>query len=299
MKPVLKWAGGKARLADRIAAVFGESCRGTYFEPFLGSGAVFLRLKAAKLIRKAVLSDVNAKLIAVHVALRDHLAKVFAHLDEMPRDDWRERYYDVRERFNEGPHRGPAHAARFLWLNRTGYNGLYRENRKGKYNVPVGRYKAVRLPSRDHFRQVSELLAGTELCSLPFEEVIANAKGRDQVYCDPPYVPLDATSRFTDYCALPFGHEQQLALADSSRQAAGRGAHVVLSNHDLPIVRDEIYPVASGFRHVQEFDVRRAISCGKRRRVGELLADISPESTGQEGRSEVLRKRAQGGGRRR
>lgn len=277
MKPVLKWAGGKARLADRIANVFGRPCEGTYYEPFLGSGAVFLSLKAAGLVGRAVLSDVNAKLVAVHVALRDHVEKVLAELDALPMADWRERYYEVRERFNEGPHQGPQHAARLLWLNRTGYNGLYRENRKGGYNVPRGQYRQVSLPSADHFRKVSALLSDTELLSLPFEQVIDQATEGDHVYCDPPYVPLDATSRFTDYCSLPFGHTEQQALAEASRRAALKGAHVVLSNHDLPIVRDELYSAERGFRHADDFGVRRAISCGQRRRVRELIAEIRPE----------------------
>ncbi|MEM6926143.1 MAG: Dam family site-specific DNA-(adenine-N6)-methyltransferase [Myxococcota bacterium] len=278
MKPVLKWAGGKARLADRIADVFGGACEGTYYEPFLGSAAVFLRLKEAGLIGRAVLSDVNAKLVAVHRSLRDDVESVLEELARLPGDDWRDRYYEIRERFNEGPHEGPAHAARLLWLNRTGYNGLYRENRKGRYNVPRGQYRSVSLPKPDHFRKVSRLLADTELLSLPFAEVIDRARTGDHVYCDPPYVPLDATSRFTDYCSLPFGHAEQMALADSSWRAAARGAHVVLSNHDLPIVRDEIYPEDLGFQHVVGFGVRRAISCARRRSVRELIAEIRPHS---------------------
>ncbi len=282
MKPVLKWAGGKARIAERIAEVFNGPCAGTYFEPFLGSGAVFLRLKAAGLVRRAVLSDVNAKLVAVHVEVRDRVDHVLRELRRLPDEDWRERYYEVREWFNEGPHEGPAHAARFLWLNRTGYNGLYRENRKGRYNVPRGQYRALNLPRADHFRKVSALLADTELLSLPFEDVIDQARSGDHVYCDPPYVPLDATSRFTDYCSLPFGHSEQLALAEASWRAAARGAHVVLSNHDLPIVRDEIYPPHRGFQHVDQFGVRRAISCARRRQVRELLAEIRPPLRGSQ-----------------
>jgi len=279
MKPVLKWAGGKARLADRIARAFGAGCTGTYYEPFLGSAAVFLALKSEGRVRRAVLSDVNAKLVEVHIAVRDQVEQVLAELDALSLDGWEDRYYEVRERFNDGPFHGPAHAARFLWLNRTGYNGLYRENRSGRYNVPRGRHRTVNLPSADHFRRVSELLADTELLSVGFEEVLDQARHGDQVYCDPPYVPLDATSRFTDYCRLPFGHDEQLALAGASRRAAARGAHVVLSNHDLPIVRETIYPTAQGFVHAQQFGVQRAISCRERRRVGELIAEIRPRVT--------------------
>ena len=161
MKPVLKWAGGKARLAPKIAEVFGEPCRGTYYEPFLGSGAVYLHLKAAGKVEQAVLADANPKLVAVHRAIRDTLDAVFEELKALPDEDWRERYYDVREAYNVGPFEGPRHAARFLWLNRAGYNGLYRENRSGRFNVPVGRYAALRLPAEEHFRKVSGALAGS------------------------------------------------------------------------------------------------------------------------------------------
>jgi DNA adenine methylase len=141
MKPVLKWAGGKARLAPQISVAFGEKCRGRYFEPFIGSGAVFLHRRAAGEVEDAVLADANGKLAAVHIVVRDHLDLLLEALDRMPKDDYRDRYYEMRESYNRGPHQGPEHAARFIWLNRAGFNGLYRENKRGDFNVPVGRYK--------------------------------------------------------------------------------------------------------------------------------------------------------------
>ena len=272
----MKWAGGKSRLAKQIAAVLGEPCKGTYFEPFVGSAAVYLHLKSAGLIDRAVLADANAKLVAVHRAVRDDVEGVLRELAGLPSDDWRERYYDVRQRFNEGPHDGTAHAARFLWLNRAGYNGLYRENRKGEYNVPVGRYSALRLPDADHFRCVSGLLQGAEIVTASFEEILPRASEGDQIYCDPPYVPLTDTACFTGYCCKPFGLSDQRHLAVHARRAAMKGARVVLSNHDLPVVRNELYPCAKGFRHVARARVARAISRGPRRRVDEVIAAIGP-----------------------
>ena len=276
MKPVLKWAGGKARLAPKIAEVFKRPCKGTYYEPFLGSGAVFLHLKAAGLIERAVLSDANPKLVAVHRAVRDVVDDVLDALERLPKEDWRERYYDVREAYNQGPFSGPTHAAHFLWLNRAGYNGLYRENRKGRFNVPVGRYAALRLPSEERFREVSEALQGTDLREASFEEVIREAGRRDHVYCDPPYVPLTETARFTGYCSRPFGITEQRLLAEVAREAGHAGAKVVLSNHDLPVVRNELYPKKEGFRHVAKPRVARAISRGERRAVQEMIAAIGP-----------------------
>lgn len=275
MKPLLKWAGGKARLAGQIAGAFGEPCRGTYFEPFVGSGAVFLHLKSRGLVGRAVLSDANPKLVAVHRAVRDRLDRVLSALDDLPKADWRERYYEVRQAYNDGPFDGPRHAARFLWLNRAGYNGLYRENLRGEFNVPIGRYASLRLPDRAHFRAVSELLADAEIHAAPFAEIIARSGPRDHVYCDPPYVPLSATACFTGYCG-PFGERDQLDLAKAARGAAVAGAVVVLSNHDLPFVREVLYPREGGFRHVAGPRVQRAISRGPRQRVSEVIAAIGP-----------------------
>jgi DNA adenine methylase len=276
MKPLLKWAGGKARLAEQIARAFGGSCGGTYFEPFVGSGAVYFHLRSRGLVGRAVLSDANPKLVEVHRAVRDDVEGVLRALDDLPAEDWKLRYYEVRERYNDGPFRGPVHAARFLWLNRAGYNGLYRENSRGAFNVPIGRYSSVSLPGREHFMRVSELLRGAEVRAAQFADVIAQAGEGDHVYCDPPYVPLSATACFTGYTGQGFDHDDQVALAWSARRAAGAGAVVVLSNHDLPVVRDELYPPHHGFRHVAGPRVNRAISRGPRAKVAEVIAAIGP-----------------------
>ena len=278
MKPLLKWAGGKSRLAPRIAGVFGGPCEGTYFEPFLGSASVFLYLRSEGLVERAVLSDVNPKLIGLHTAIRDDVEGVLSALGDLPKDDWRERYYDVRERFNEGPFEGCEHAAHFLWLNRAGFNGLYRENRSGKYNVPIGSYASVKLPAEEHFRAVSALMQGVELVSASFRDVLDRAGRGDHVYCDPPYVPLSVTANFTGYSSEPFDYAEQRGLADAARDAGNRGARVVLSNHDLPVVRKDLYAQASGFEHAARPRVARAISrsAHKRKAVREMIAAIGP-----------------------
>lgn len=278
MKPLLKWAGGKARLAEQIASVFAEPCAGVYYEPFVGSAAVYLHLHAAGRVRRAVLGDANPKLVEVHKAVRDDVEAVLRHLDELPGDDWRERYYEVREAYNDGPWRGPRHAALFLWLNRAGYNGLYRENRQGRFNVPVGRYARLALPDPDHFRRVAEAYRAAEFVCADFAEVMAAAGEDDHVYCDPPYVPLSETACFTGYCSEPFGIAEQKRLALSARRAAFKGARVVLSNHDLPVVRNELYPEAKGFEHVARPRVARAISrkADRRSAVAEVIAAIGP-----------------------
>jgi DNA adenine methylase len=276
MKPVLKWAGGKARLADRIDQAFVDRCDATYYEPFVGSGAVFLHRKARGRVGRAVLSDANPKLVAMHVAVRDDVDAVLEALDALPTEGWKDRYYEVRDLYNAGPFTGAAHAARFLWLNRAGYNGLYRENRRGEFNVPCGKYGALRLPDADHFRRVSDLLQDTEIRVASFSSVVAEAGEGDQVYCDPPYVPLSETACFTGYCSSPFGFAEQRALALAARKAALKGATVVLSNHDLPVVRHQLYQETLGFRHVARPRVARAISRGARGSVDEVIARIGP-----------------------
>lgn len=278
MRPLLKWAGGKARLAPRIREAFGFPCRGTYFEPFCGSGAVYLYLRERGDVERAVLSDVNPKLIAAHAAVRDDVEAVLGALDALPGDDWRERYYEIREAFNAGPWEGPEHAARFFWLNRAGFNGLYRENKRGLFNVPVGRYTRLRMPDPARFRSVSRALQGVELVAAPFDAVLSRAGAGDHVYCDPPYVPLSVTASFTSYQKQAFGPEKQHGLALAARRAALAGARVVLSNHDLPLVRKELYPTDRGFEHVARPKVKRAISrkASSRGNVAEVIARIGP-----------------------
>lgn len=278
MKPLLKWAGGKSRLAPSICEAFGGPCQGTYYEPFCGSAAVFLYRRACSEAGHAVLADVNAKLVAFHVAVRDDVEELISALASMPSEDYRDHYYDIRDAFNAGPHEGAEHAARFAWLNRAGFNGLYRENRKGHLNVPVGRYSRVAIPEPDRFREVSAALQGIEILHASFEEVMARAGEGDHVYCDPPYVPLSATASFTAYQKEPFGPDEQQALASAARRAAVSGARVVLSNHDLPLVRRELYPLHQGFEHVASPSVRRAISrkSSSRQAVAEVIARIGP-----------------------
>lgn len=278
MKPLLKWAGGKSRLAPRLSEAFGGPCRGTYLEPFIGSGAVFLHRHAAGEVSEAVLGDANPKLVALHEAIRDDVDGVLEELSRFPTVDFRGVYYEVREAFNAGPHRGVRHAARFLWLNRAGFNGLYRENRRGGFNVPVGRYARVRIPDEAAFRAVSAAFAGVTFVAAGFETLLRRAGRGDQVYCDPPYVPLNATAAFTQYAAGGFDLDAQQALAQESQRAAFRGARVVLSNHDLPIVRHELYSTSDRFVIVDSLDVSRAISRSveSRKPIREVIARIGP-----------------------
>lgn len=282
MKPLLKWAGGKAKLAAKIDKVFGGPCEGTYYEPFCGAASVFLYRRAAGRVERAVLSDANRRLINFYTVVRDDPVGLLAECDALPdlsSDRWLDEYYAVRDAFNGADRNlGVGQAARMFWLNRTCFNGLYRENASGGFNVPVGSFKRPRLPGRQHILRVSELLQGVELVCGDFDAHLLAAGPGDQVYCDPPYVPLSTTSKFTRYSLGDFGPPEQSRLAELAAEAGERGAQVVLSNHDTPVVRNELYTQARGFECAHRLKVRRSISAktGTRGLAGELIIRVGP-----------------------
>ncbi len=250
MRPLLKWAGGKYRQADMIDVMLRGGmlvpCAGTHIEPFIGAGAPFLRRAENGMVSRAVLGDANPKLIGMHAAVRNHPQQVINELRGLPTSlhpitGWRAAYKGVRQAFNDGPHEGAAHAARFIWLNRAGFNGLYRENKKGMFNVPPGKSagtpRPLSLPSDEHILAVARLLKLAEvIVCADFRDVIAFAGKGDQVYCDPPYVPIKAGS-FTSYSADGFTDRDQADLAAASLAAVQRGARVVVSNSDTAACR--------------------------------------------------------------
>lgn len=274
---LIKWAGGKSRLADRIGQMLGP-CHGTYIEPFIGSAAVFLARRAAGAIDDAILSDLNPQLINMYRWVRDDVDALLSALDQLPLDGWEAAYYDVRRDYNEAEGETVIQAARMIWLNRAGFNGLYRVNRKGKYNVPKGRYAHLSIPHTDTFRSVSAALQGVDLRCCGYEEVVAEAGETDQVYCDPPYLP-DRKGGFSSYARLPFGLDQHVELSTACREAAGRGARVLLSNHDVDAARATLYREADGW-DLTALEVARSVSrsSGTRKPVPELLASIGPWS---------------------
>jgi len=175
--PFLKWAGGKRWLVDNYSELFNirYNC---YFEPFLGSGAVFFKLAPVK----AILSDKNIELMETYKAIRDEYESVEKYLKRHARNHSKNYYYEIRE---QKPRSLAGKAARFIYLNRTCWNGLYRVNLKGKFNVPIGTKSSVIL-STDNFKQISEKLINTELLIADFEEIINMAGKEDLVFIDPP-----------------------------------------------------------------------------------------------------------------
>lgn len=234
-RPFLKWAGGKRSLAQQVLALLPERIE-TYVEPFLGGGAIFLALAREGRLARARLSDRNPELVTTWRAVRDEPEALIEAIGAIG-PGTKTLYYDVRDRVESEP---VAIAARLIWLNRHCYNGLYRLNRSGKFNVPYGAFKSPPRIDFENIRAVSALLVAhaVEIEQLDFEEALAHPlTERDAIYCDPPYLPASATSNFTAYDRLPFGALEHARLAATFAALALRGVPALLSNADTPDAR--------------------------------------------------------------
>jgi DNA adenine methylase len=261
-RPVLKWAGGKTQLLAPIAALLPARI-GTYFEPFVGGGAVFFALAAERRFQRAVIGDRNPDLVAVYQAIQTDVEAVIRELKKLKHSE--RDYYEIRAR---NPRGLAQRAARVIYLNKTGYNGLYRVNRSGRFNVPFGRYENPTICDADNLRSVADALGGVEIRVADFEELCARARRGDAVYFDPPYVPLSRTSSFTAYDRHPFGGSEQERLAELFGRLGRRGVAAVLSNSDTPVTRS----LYAGFRF-ESVRVTRPINCRPSQRgpIPELL----------------------------
>ncbi|MTJ06865.1 DNA adenine methylase [Anabaena sp. UHCC 0204] len=230
-RPFLKWAGGKTRLISQYKDYFPKHYH-TYYEPFLGGGAIFFSMQPSK----AVLSDINADLITTYRCVKDNIEELITLLQKHKQEHNAEYYYDVR---NNHSSKDLEIAARFIYLNKTCFNGLYRVNSQGKFNVPVGKYKNPGICQEEVLQVASQALKGVEIKHANFDEVLNYATGiNDFVYFDPPYYPVSKTSNFTAYSHFSFDENQQIKLRDIFAELADRGVKVMLSNSDCPFIRD-------------------------------------------------------------
>jgi DNA adenine methylase len=240
VKPVLKWAGGKRQLLEPILSfvdrAFPDGIE-KYYEPFAGGAAVFFALVSRRKFNKARLSDMNADLIRVYSALRDDADSVILELQKLlDLGHSEEVYYKVRAK---RPVKPSARAARLIYLNRTGYNGLYRVNRSGEFNVPFGHYKTMpRILDEPRLRAAGDALQGVELAVEDFEESCKSAKRGDFVYFDPPYVPVSKTANFAAYHSKAFDLAEHERLAKTFARLHKRGVSLLLSNSDTPETRE-------------------------------------------------------------
>ena len=271
-RPVLKWVGGKRRLIGDILRILPcDYQTRAYHEPFFGGGAVFFHLEP----KGGSINDVNQRLMNFYKVLRDLPDKLIDAASNYVYE--KDEYYRLRTRFNEGPLGDVEDAAILLYLNKTGYNGLYRVNSKGEFNVPFGRYKKPRIVDETRINEASGLLKNIDIFSERFYNVLRHAEIGDIVYFDPPYLPVSETSDFTSYSKTGFGYDDHVLLRDTCLELDEMGVLFVQSNSFVaPII--ELYEDIPSFR-IEIVQMNRPINskASKRGGVNEVLVTNIPQ----------------------
>ncbi len=240
LQPFLKWAGGKRKVVPELEKHIPDDF-GTYFEPFVGGGALFFSLAGRPTgppFRRAVLADNNKRLIRTYRAVRDRVDPLIELLLEYKSRHDKDFYYKVRAQDIDRKRDDTSVGAWLIYLNKTAFNGLYRVNSRNGFNVPIGSYANPDICNEQRLRDCSRALRGVDLLHGSFQVVLKLAKPGDLVYFDPPYVPLNDTARFTAYTRGGFGADAQELLRDVALELKRRGVTVILSNHDTPLVRE-------------------------------------------------------------
>lgn len=262
VKPFLKWAGGKANLADIIATHLPSASAnfGAYFEPFLGGGALFFALKNRGILKgkKVILSDKNAELINAYKIVQTSPVHLLDELKILQNNHDKKQFYSMRgldRGVNFASLDATFRAARFIYLNKTCFNGLCRYNAKGEFNTPMGSYKNPKIYDERLILNAHRALQGVQLKECDFALALGLAQRGDFVYLDPPYFPISKTSSFVGYCDS-FLENEQRRLCAAFRELVSRGVMVLESNSSARFIR-EIY---SDFCMI-ELKARRAINC--------------------------------------
>lgn len=249
-RPFVKWAGGKSKLLSELTGYLPQTF-GSYYEGFVGGGALFFELQP----EKAVLIDRNAELITTYTVIRDTVEELLEHLRRHVHD--KDYYYSMRDadRSEDFKRWSPIErASRFIFLNKTCFNGLYRVNSRGEFNVPFGDYSAPTIADDENLRRVSEVLKAADLLDSGFDSVADRAVAGDFVYFDPPYAPLSKTANFTSYSAGGFSIADQVRLRDVCRELANRGVSVMITNSLTELVmnlyRDFYFHIVSAPRAI-------------------------------------------------
>ena len=290
-RPFLKWAGGKRQLISEIEARLPsdiDECS-SYVEPFIGGGAVLFHLLESRRFDEVHISDLNPELVLCYRTLQEDANGVIKHLSQMinsypsEQEDRKESYYAIREDWNSdvgkisslSKTRKAKRTAQTLFLNKTCFNGLFRVNRKGEFNVPIGSYVNPSFPSSEDLLEVQKALQGITIHEAPFEECESWVGKNSFVYFDPPYRPLSDTANFVSYAKGDFNDQDQERLATLFRELDQKGARVLLSNSDPKntVPEDDFFDdLYSGFT-IDRVEANRAINSNPDRRgaITELL----------------------------
>ena len=234
--PIVKWVGGKRQLMFELLKNMPKSYN-RYFEPFIGGGALFFELQP----ENAYISDMNEELINLYSVVRDNAYELISDLNK--HEVSKEYFLEIRNLDRTAEYKNLSNvqrASRFIYLNRTCFNGLYRVNSQGQFNVPFGNYKNPRIVDENNLLNCSELLKNTEIKCADFSEILTKVKKGDFVYFDPPYVPLNETSSFTSYTKDGFDMDMQFKLRDICDELDSMGVKFMLSNSDTKFV-NELY----------------------------------------------------------
>lgn len=266
--PFVKWAGGKKQLLDVLLKYMPPNYA-TYIEPFLGGGAFFFRLHSMGRVKRAFLSDANRDLMNCYFAIRDNLDALLTELELLQgHAGEKDFFYDVaRPKFNRlrlktGMEGEPSKAALLIYLNKTCYNGLYRVNSRGEFNVPWGRYHRPRIYDESNIKVLGSILRDPmiRIFCCEFSSALSNAKSGDFIYLDPPYHPLNVTSSFTSYTPNSFSEEDQRRLAETFKDLDRRGCFLLMSNSLSPLI-GELYGKYIDSGRSAKILAARQISC--------------------------------------
>ena len=286
-KPFLKWAGGKGQLINTFEEMFPSELKNgeieIYIEPFVGGGAVLFHVLQNYNIKKAYINDINKELINCYRCIKTDVGLVIDRLESLEKEylscnDRNEYYYQVRQRYNEiklNGHEDYEKCADFIFLNKTCFNGLYRVNKDGKFNVPHGKYKNPLICDKENLHLCANLLQRTEISFGDYKQVLKNADNKTFVYFDPPYRPLIENNSFVSYDKSGFDDEDQIRLADNFKELNKKGCLLMLSNSDPKNSNendnffDDLY---KGFE-IERVYAKRMINCqaDKRGNITEIV----------------------------
>ena len=265
-KPFVKWVGGKRQIMQDLENRFPNKF-GTYHEPFLGGGAVMFNLLSKEPRLACNVSDFNADLILAYLTIRDKLGKLIESLENHSKNYHKnsiEYYYQVRK---QEPKQQIDKVSRLIFLNRTCFNGLYRVNKKGQFNVPLGRYTNPNIVNKENLTAVNLLLQSEKIkiSCRGFEAVLDDTKKDDLIYFDPPYQPISSTANFTNYTHRDFTEDDLQRLVDLANQLNSKGCHVLLSNSNSKTVKDYF---SEKHWSIHEINANRAINSNSKKRTG-------------------------------